>query len=135
MSKPKEEPKQCCERDHNHDGNCDKHPEEIIKKSAAPLKPIEAPEVLNLDKIIEIDKIKDNSIMLLRFSEFSERVRFTVMAIAQRYGKEIQAKNVSVLLLGPNDSLEVVPEEELNKIGWSKKSKLITNVPSNLKVR
>lgn len=87
---------------------------------------ISAPEVINLEKVIDIDSLTENSIIVLKFKEATPQVAITINAIAERYGKLVRAKNGSIIVISPEDSVENLSEERMNSLGWFKKGKIIT---------
>lgn len=87
----------------------------------------ETPPDFTLDKIINIPSLKENDVVVFKVGqEMTEQMAFTLMSFAQRYSKDLRAKNITVLCLNSDQSIEVLPEEQLNKMGWYKKGLIIT---------
>lgn len=75
--------------------------------------------MITLDKIIDKDLIKDNSIIVLKFENDGYN---DFKKVANNIGVMIQDKNgCFVLFLHKSQEIEVLPEEEMNKRGWYKK--------------
>ena len=86
---------------------------------------VNAVEVINLEKVINFDELKENSVLLLKFSVVRS-VTDVIRVLAQRYGEQLRSKNISVIVISSQDSVETLDEEKMNELGWHKKGKIIT---------
>lgn len=78
---------------------------------------------ISLDKLINIDEIKDNSVIVFRTEKPNQSVILAIKNFIDRYGEKMEKKNCSLLALGSNAKLELLSEEEMNKAGWERKNK------------
>ncbi len=95
-----EENKECC------DGVCD-----CVPKDISPIK---------LDKIIEIDSIKENSVVLFKVTQMSVGVTSTVKNFLQIYGEKLQDRNITLLIVSDKTDISVLDEDQMKSYGWIK---------------
>ena len=82
--------------------------------------------VIEVEKIIKIDELPQNSILCLTLAgELNEMTVIVLQALQKRYAETLVNKNITVVLLNPGDTLESLPEAEMKRFGWEKKSGLI----------
>lgn len=82
---------------------------------------------ISVEKIIEVEKIQPNSVILFKLKEVNPTYIEMLKAFRDRYIEILKEKNVTCVILQSSDTIEVMPEPEMNKIGWFKKeeSKII----------
>lgn len=74
--------------------------------------------MITLDKIIDKNQVKDNSIIVLKFENEGYQ---DFQKVANGIKSMIQdKKDVFILFLHKNQEIEVLPEKEMNKRGWYK---------------
>lgn len=72
-----------------------------------------------LDKIINKDNIKDNSIIVMKFHNDGYE---DFKKVANQIGETIKdKKGCFIIFLHDSQNIDVIPEEEMNKFGWYKK--------------
>ena len=84
---------------------------------------------IEIDKIINIDELKDNSIIIFRVTEMNKGLQLALFNLVQKYGEKLDLKNCSLLVLGAEANLETLSEEEMGKAGWEKKEKSRIIIP------
>lgn len=82
---------------------------------------VEANKIVSLDKIVNLDELKENSVIALRFPEPTPLVIKIVSMFGQRYGDQLRKKNISVILIGPDDNIETLDEVKMEQLGWVRK--------------
>lgn len=97
----------CCE----NNCNCDKESPKKLDNS------------IYLEKIIEVDKISNNSVILFKVNDKSESVLNSIKYIMDFYGDKLEKKNCLILVTKNGSDISLIPEEEMNKLGWFKKDK------------
>jgi len=98
--------------------------------------PPELKEVkLPTDKIsiINIDDLKANSLLIITINADSPTEKMAVAPTFAKllapYATELRSKRVTVILMTTNESIEVIPETDMNKCGWFKKEKSLIISP------
>ena|ERR1017187_1136004 len=83
---------------------------------------------IELDQIFNIDELKNNSVIVLRFDKAGEWILGLMQRFSDKYGEILKSKNCIILLLGKDDSLDTVNEKEMFEYGWQKveKKRIIT---------
>ena len=80
-------------------------------------------DLIELCAIINIEEVKPNSIIALRIKDVTQSLLLALSEFSRRYGEQLKKKNISMMVLGPNDKIEEMPEEQMVKAGWVKKEK------------
>lgn len=90
---------------------------------------------LQVDKLIKIDEITENSVLVLKIGdpEMLPRMMLALEDISVRYGEALKHKNVSVVVLDGQTTLEVANEQQMEKIGWKKQGNRIITPDKFLK--
>jgi hypothetical protein len=83
---------------------------------------------LEFIKNLEIDKIKPNTLLVLRINTFGESVIQTIQTLSDTYGDILKAKGCSFLIMSKETDISTVSEKEMNKLEYFKREekKLIT---------
>jgi hypothetical protein len=83
---------------------------------------------MEVAKIVNVDDIKENSIIFLRMTteEVDVNLALALREIANRYGETLRAKNCTMLLIGKGNEIFTLDEEQMNKFGWFRKGLIIT---------
>ena len=90
---------------------------------------------LPTDKVttINIDDIKPNSVLVISINVSSPiekmAVAPTFTKLLSPYATELRDKKVTVILMTTNESIEMIPEEDMNRYGWFKKEKSLIISP------
>jgi hypothetical protein len=84
-------------------------------------KPIK--ELIELEAIINPADIKENSVVLFKIKEVTQGLLMALAQLQQRYGNQLRMKNITLMILGADDKIETVDEEQMAKAGWEKKEK------------
>ena len=79
--------------------------------------------MISLDKLIEVDNIKPNSVVIFRINKPNQVILSSIQNFVSMYGDKLQEKQCSLLVLGKDANLEILDEAEMNKAGWEKKNK------------
>ena len=97
------------------------------KNDDATNKPTELNDGVELCKKIEVDTLKENTILALRVRN-GEALLNMVLFLNERYGKIFKEKNITILALGDGDKIEELDENEMKKFGWTRQasSRIIT---------
>ena len=81
--------------------------------------------------IISVDDIKPNSILVVHVDvppESKGAVAPSIAKLLSPFAKILQEKHVTVMIMSPHESIELIPEEVMSNAGWEKKAKsLIIN--------
>ena len=86
----------------------------------------ESPEPpVALDKIVEIDKLTDNSVVIFRIKQMSSGLIAMLETFACRYGDKLRERNISIMVLQGSDTLETLDSTQMENLGWVKKGKVI----------
>lgn len=78
--------------------------------------PVEQP--IYLDKIINLDKIEDNSVILFRINEVNAKTYESVEQIMRIFGEQLKNKKCSFLVMTTDSNIELLSEKEMNQLGW-----------------
>jgi len=99
-------------------------------KTPAPQEP--SPEIkIPAEKVttINIDDIKPNTVLIINIDVESPMQK---MAVAPAFGKllapyaaKLREKHVTVMLMTLKESIDLIPEEQMNKAGWTRTDKSI----------
>lgn len=72
-----------------------------------------------LDKIIDKDLIKDNSVIVIKFKNDGYQ---DFEKVANQIGETMKdKKGCFIIFLHDSQSIDLISEEEMNKFGWYKK--------------
>lgn len=91
---------------------------ETERLAQAPIK-----ELIELEAIINPGDIKENSVVLFRIKDVTDGLLRALAQLQTRYGQQFRMKNITMMILGENDKIEIVDEAQMNKAGWEKKNK------------
>jgi len=81
---------------------------------------------LKLDKIIKIDEIEPNSLVVLRIDpQYAQQSAYSLEIIVKKYLKTIREKNISIFVISPEASLDTMNEEQMKTYGWKRVSTLV----------
>ncbi len=80
-------------------------------------------ELIELEAIINPGDIKENSVVLFRIKEVTEGLLRALAQLQLRYGEQFRKKNITMMILGTEDKVSTMNEEQMNKAGWEKKDK------------
>jgi hypothetical protein len=78
---------------------------------------------INVESIIDVDNLVNNSIILFRVKEYNDLIAKTIAALHQIYGKQFKEKNISFLVLKTGTDISILKPQEMEKLGWIKKDK------------
>jgi hypothetical protein len=83
-------------------------------------------------KTIDIKDLPPNSILVIKLdvANFSQKllVAPAFSKLFKPYAEQLKEKHITILLMAKNESIDVIPEEEMNRAGWVKREKsLIVN--------
>ena len=83
---------------------------------------------LEFIKSLNIDEIEPNTILVLRINRFEDSVIHTIQTLSDNYGKLLQDKGCSFLIMSKDTDISTVSEKEMNRIGYFKREdkKIIT---------
>ncbi len=86
-----------------------------------PLPEEETSNEISSNKIIEVDSLKPNSVVIFRVGKPDKAIVNALQNFISMYGDILQEKKCSLLVLGKDADLEVLDEKEMNKAGWERK--------------
>ena len=90
--------------------------------------PTEA-ELPNVEQVIKIhiDELKPNSIIVIKIAPEGMRQRVAAtqqIAMALRpLAQQVRDKNVAFIVMGTDETMDVLEESQMNDLGWEKKEK------------
>ena len=81
---------------------------------------------LSVDKLIDWNKVTENSVLILKANQdVFENMVLALQDISHRYKDQLREKNISVLLIDKNSDVELLSQEDMGRLGWQRKSKLV----------
>ena len=89
-------------------------------------------KLLQIDNVIDFDNLVPNSVIVLKIggdTGHKMRMHQAFVRFINSKGDLFKEKKFTVLFLEPEDSLEVLTEEDMNKAGWQKKEKSLIIKP------
>lgn len=79
-------------------------------------------EALEFVGKLELNSLKKDTILKIKINN-AEALMSVLLILKERYSNVIQEKNVTVLALGKDDSVEELDESQMEAFGWVKKNK------------
>lgn len=76
---------------------------------------------IKLDKIIEIDKLSDNSVIIIRAEKIDNTLYSVVQNFLDNYGNILEKKRCNLLILSNQSDISAISENQMNKYGWFRK--------------
>jgi hypothetical protein len=109
----------------------DKAAEELNKAAEeAIMEQVDRAIDMKITRIIEIDKIPDNSILIVSVpGKPSQELMMAMKKTHDKYAKTFEEKNVSFFVCPTGMDLENIPEEQMEEAGWIKKNKPMILTP------
>lgn len=83
-------------------------------------------KLIEINNVIDFDNLAPNSVIVLKIGgDMGHKMRMhqAFVRFAQSKSNLFEEKKLTVLFLEPEDSLEVLTEEDMDKAGWQKKEK------------
>jgi hypothetical protein len=82
--------------------------------------------------VLNVDELKPNSVLVIKLDVKSPEEKMAVLPsfakLINPYAQSLRDKRVTVMIMSKSESIESIPEAEMNKAGWFKKEKsLIIN--------
>lgn len=79
-------------------------------------------------KVLSLDTITPNSIVFFRVAKDNVRFLINLPKIVEKHRSLIKEKNLSFVILGPEENIETLDPDQLSSLGWCKKepSRIIT---------
>lgn len=74
-------------------------------------------------KVLSLDTITPNSIVFFRVAKDNMRFLMNLPTLVERYRSLIKEKNLSFVILGPEEDIETLDPDQLSSLGWEKKEK------------
>jgi hypothetical protein len=74
-------------------------------------------------KILSLDTITPNSIVFFKVKQDNIKFLINLPTLVEKYRPLIKEKNLSFVLLGPEEDIETLDPESLAKLGYEKKEK------------
>ena len=108
------------------------NPHDLFAPVSQSLVPIPAPtktELPNATKLIaiNIDELKPNTVLIVKIDPEGMQQRIAAskqIAMALRpLMEKMREKNISIIVMGTNEGMEVLDEERMGELGWEKKDK------------
>lgn len=78
---------------------------------------------IEIASIINFGNLKENDVVVFRINKLTVGLLQALKTLDSRYGKDLKDKNVTIMCLGPGDSIETVDEKQMGLYGWEKKNK------------
>jgi hypothetical protein len=75
-------------------------------------------ELIRLEKIIDIGTLADNSVLLFRIKEINENVYAAIERIMDLFGKKLEDKKCSLLVLNGDSDISTLSEKQMLDVGW-----------------
>ena len=89
-------------------------------------------KIVEIDNVIDFDNLAPNSVIVLKIggdTGHKMRMHQAFVRFINSKGNLFKEKKFTVLFLEPDDSLEVLTEEDMDKAGWQKKEKSLIIKP------
>lgn len=74
-------------------------------------------------KILSLDTITPNSIIFFKVEKDNVRFLMNLPRLVEKHRSLIKEKNLSFVILGPEESVETLDPDQLSSLGWEKKEK------------
>lgn len=97
----------------------------VLMEQSAEEKELDA-KMMQIDNVIDFANLAKNSVIVLKIGgDAGHKLRMHQAFVRFVKSKEdiFKEKQLTVLFLEPEDSFEVLTEEDMNKAGWQKKEK------------
>ncbi len=78
---------------------------------------------LTLEKIINFNDIKENSLLLLKCGELNEGAIIAIKNLMELYGDKLKEKNSTFLVMRNDTDISLLSEDEMNRAGWVREKK------------
>ena len=89
-------------------------------------------QIVKIDNVIDFNNLAKNSVIVLKIggdTGHKMRMHQAFVRFINSKGDLFKEKKFTVLFLEPEDSLEVLTEEDMDKAGWQKKEKSLIIKP------
>lgn len=86
-----------------------------------PVKELSQEDCLYVDRIIDVANLPDNSILVFKYKEMTDRAMMMLQQISVRYSDLLRAKNITALVLDPEASLKDLSDKDLEEAGLQRK--------------
>jgi hypothetical protein len=99
----------------------------IVPEAPAPTTTPTTVELPMVEKTLafNFDELKPNSVVVIKIDQKGDQQRMAAtqqIAMALRPLRDIiKAKSIAFIVMGSQESFEVLPEEQMNAVGWFKK--------------
>lgn len=74
-------------------------------------------------EIVQLDKLEQNSVLIFRVARENLNLIMSLPILCEKYKDVFQPKNIAILVVGPDEKVESLNEQEMNRIGWERKDK------------
>ena len=79
--------------------------------------------------VLNVDELKPNSVLVIKLDVASPEEKMAVLPsfakLINPYAQTLRDKRVTVMIMSKAESIDSIPEAEMNKAGWFKKEKSV----------
>ena len=79
--------------------------------------------LIEVDKIINFNNLKNNDVIFFKVHDLSDGVMLALREISTRYKETLRAKNISIMIIPHDTTIDILDEKEMASMGWEKKDK------------
>lgn len=74
-------------------------------------------------EIIPLESLEKNTVIAFRINPNNINFILSIPMLCKKYEAPLKEKNISILILSPDDKIETLDEKNMNRLGWEKKDK------------
>ena len=74
---------------------------------------------------VQLEKLEKNDVIVFRINKDNLNLIMSLPILCEKYKDVFTPKNISILIMGPDEKIEILNEKEMNRLGWIKQGLIV----------